>query len=39
LAKEAFAQKVFCVNGTVAWNYKVDFEPDSLYLDSEAAHI
>ena len=35
LQNEAFARKAHCRNGTVAWDEMIDFDPDTLYLESE----
>jgi hypothetical protein len=35
LENEVFAQKAHCTNGTVAWDDMIDFDPDTLYLESE----
>jgi hypothetical protein len=35
LENEVFAEKVYCVNGTVAWDDMIDFDPDTLYLEAE----
>ena len=35
LENEVFAQRAHCVNGTVAWVEMTDFDPDTLYLESE----
>jgi len=35
LENVVFAQKAHCVNGTVAWDDMIDFDPDTLYLESE----
>jgi hypothetical protein len=34
LKDESFCQKVTVMNGTVAWNNEIDFDPDTLYLES-----
>lgn len=36
LKNEAFAQRAHCLNGTVAWDEMIDFDPDTLYLESES---
>jgi len=36
LKNEAFAQKAYCFNGTVAWDNVLDFDPDTLYLESKS---
>ena len=38
LENAVFAQKAHCINGTVAWDEMIDFDPDTLYLESEAIH-
>ncbi len=35
LNDEAFCQKVSVFNGTVIWNDDIDFDPDTLYLESK----
>ena len=35
LRNEAFVNKAFCFNGTVAWYNMIDFDPDTLFLESE----
>ena len=35
LKDEAFCNKARVVNGTVAWDEVVDFDPDTLYLESK----
>ena len=35
LRNEAFASKAYCFNGTVAWDDMIDFDPDTLFLESE----
>lgn len=34
LHDEAFCNKVKILNGTVVWNENIDFDPDTLYLES-----
>jgi hypothetical protein len=34
LKDESFCRKVKTGNGTVAWNDEIDFDPDTLYLES-----
>jgi hypothetical protein len=34
LRDEAFCNKVQVFNGTVVWDENVDFDPDTLYLES-----
>lgn len=34
LKDEAFCSKVKVFNGTVIWDENIDFDPDTLYLDS-----
>lgn len=34
LKDESFCSKVIAVNGTIAWNNEIDFDPDTLYLES-----
>lgn len=36
LTDEAFCRKVRAANGTVQWNDEIDFDPDTLYLESVA---
>jgi hypothetical protein len=36
LKAEVFCEKVATFNGTVIWNDLIDFDPDTLYLESEA---
>jgi hypothetical protein len=36
LENPVFAEQVYCTNGTVAWDDMTDFDPDTLYLESEA---
>lgn len=35
LKDESFCSKVKTVNGTVDWNDEIDFDPDTLYLESK----
>jgi len=35
LRNEVFASKAFCFNGTVAWSDMIDFDPDTLFLESK----
>lgn len=35
LKDESFCSKVKIVNGTLAWNEEIDFDPDTLYLESK----
>ncbi len=35
LENAVFAKKAYCINGTVAWDDMTDFDPDTLYLESE----
>jgi len=35
LNDEAFCHKAIVINGTVAWNDEIDFDPDTLYLESK----
>ena len=37
LADEAFCQRVSLFNGTIKWDDSIDFDPDTLYLESVAA--
>ncbi|MBL7732979.1 MAG: DUF2442 domain-containing protein [Chitinophagaceae bacterium] len=34
LHKESFCKKAKVFNGTVVWNDFIDFDPDTLYLES-----
>jgi hypothetical protein len=34
LRDESFCHKANVVNGTVAWNDEIDFDPDTLYKES-----
>ena len=34
LTDEAFCSKAKVFNGTVIWDENIDFDPDTLYLDS-----
>ena len=34
LKDESYCSKVRVVNGTVAWDDVIDFDPDTLYLES-----
>ena len=38
LQNESFCSKATVVNGTVAWDDTVDFDPDTLYLESEGLY-
>ncbi len=35
LKDESFCQKVQVYNGTVIWNDTIDFDPDTLYMESK----
>ena len=35
LKDESFCSKVKVFNGTAAWNDEIDFDPDTLYLESK----
>ena len=35
LKDESFCQKVQVFNGTVLWDDTIDFDPDTLYLESK----
>lgn len=35
LKDEAFCSKAKAFNGTVIWNDEIDFDPDTLYLESK----
>ena len=35
LKDEAFCQKASVFNGTVIWSDEIDFDPDTLYLESK----
>lgn len=35
LKDEAFCHKATVINGTVAWDNEIDFDPDTLYLESK----
>ena len=35
LNDETFCSKVKVINGTVAWDDIIDFDPDTLYLESK----
>ncbi len=35
LNDEVFCQKASVFNGTVIWNDDIDFDPDTLYLESK----
>ncbi|MGN6195833.1 MAG: DUF2442 domain-containing protein [Ginsengibacter sp.] len=35
LIDESFCSKIKTSNGTVAWNDEIDFDPDTLYLESK----
>ncbi len=35
LADESFCRKAKACMGTVVWNDEIDFDPDTLYLDSK----
>jgi len=35
LKDESFCSKVKTFNSTVAWNGEIDFDPDTLYLESK----
>ena len=35
LQDEAFCHKVKMINGTVSWDSEIDFDPDTLYLESK----
>ena len=39
LANTVFAEKVFCMHGTVAWDEMTDFDPDTLYEESEPINL
>ncbi len=34
LKDESFCSNVKIVNGTITWNDEIDFDPDTLYLES-----
>ncbi len=34
LRDESFCRRAKVFNGTVAWNDEIDFDPDTLYLES-----
>jgi hypothetical protein len=36
LNDESFCKKLRVINGTVAWNDDIDFDPDRLYLESRS---
>jgi Protein of unknown function (DUF2442) len=36
LKDELFCHKARVVNGTVAWDDEIDFDPDTLYLESKS---
>lgn len=36
LKDEIFCQKAKVFNGTVVWNNEIDFDPDTLYLESKS---
>ncbi len=38
LRDEAFCKKVKAAGGTIQWNEYIDFDPDTLYLESEPVH-
>lgn len=38
LQNESFCYKATVVNGTVVWDDIVDFDPDTLYLESESLY-
>ena len=38
LKDEAFCKKVKTSGGTIQWNEYIDFDPDTLYLESEPVH-
>jgi hypothetical protein len=38
LQDESFCRKAKARNGTVIWNDEVDFDPDTLYLESQSVH-
>lgn len=35
LRSEQFCQKVKVLNGTVVWDNEIDFDPDTLYIESK----
>ncbi len=35
LKDEGFCQKVRVFNGTISWDDTIDFDPDTLYLESK----
>ncbi len=35
LKDESFFKKAYVINGTVAWNDFIDFDPDTLYLEGK----
>jgi len=35
LKDESFCSNVKIANGTIAWNNEIDFDPDTLYLESK----
>jgi hypothetical protein len=39
LKVEAFCKKATTFNGTVIWDDLIDFDPDTLYLESETMEI
>jgi hypothetical protein len=38
LADESFCKKAKVFLGTVAWNDEIDFDPDTLFLESVTIH-
>jgi hypothetical protein len=36
LKNESFCTKAKVINGTVAWDDVIDFDPDTLYLESKS---
>lgn len=36
LKDESFCSKVKVIDGTIAWNDEIDFDPDTLYLESKS---
>lgn len=39
LLDESFCRNVKVFNGTVCWNNEIDFDPDTLYIESKPAEI
>lgn len=38
LRDESFCRKLRVSNGTVSWSDDIDFDPDTLYLESRPVH-